>query len=94
MFKIKKYIRNKYVIAAFIFLIYSLFLDDIDLFTIIDQKQKLSKLSTTHTELQSKLNATKISLSKINNRSDLEHYAREVKLFKKENEEIFVISNE
>jgi cell division protein DivIC len=94
MFKIKKYIRNKYFIATCIFLIYSLFLDDIDLFTIIDQKQKLSKLGATHSELQSKLNETKISLSKINNRSELEHYAREVKLFKKENEEIFVISYE
>lgn len=94
MFKIKKYIRNKYIIATCIFLIYSLFLDDIDLFTIIDHKQKLSKLSATQSELQGKLNATKASLSKINNSSELEHYAREVKLFKKENEEIFVISYE
>jgi cell division protein DivIC len=91
---INKYIKNKYAIATLIFLIYSLFLDDIDLFTIIDQKQKLSKLNTTTTEIQDKLNSTKLSLSKINNLSDLEHYAREAKLFKKVNEEIFVISTE
>jgi hypothetical protein len=94
MVKLKKYIKNKYVIASLIFLIYSLFLDDIDLFTIIEQKQKLSKLNETQSELNSKLNATKVSLSKISNKSELEHYAREIKLFKKENEEVFVISYE
>ncbi len=94
MIKFKKYIKNKYVIATFIFLIYSLFLDDVDLFTIIDQKQKLNKLNVTQSELQAKLNSTKISLSKINNRTELEHFAREIKLFKKDNEEIFVISYE
>jgi hypothetical protein len=94
MVRLKKYIKNKYFIASLIFLIYSLFLDDVDIFTIYNQKQKLSKLSSTHAELQDKLNNTKESLSKINNKTELEHYAREKKLFKKENEEIFVISYE
>ena len=94
MLKIKTYLRNKYIIASLIFLVYSLFLDDIDIFTIINQKQKLHKLNQTQSELLSKLNDTKTSLSKINNKSDLEHFAREAKLFKKENEEIFVISYE
>jgi hypothetical protein len=71
-----------------------LFLDDIDIFTIVNQKQKLNKLSSTQVELQTKLDSTKTSLSKVNNKGELEHFAREKKLFKKENEEIFVISYE
>lgn len=94
MVRFKKYIKNKYIIATSIFLVYSLFLDDVDIFTIINQKQKLNKLNLTHSELQAKLNTTKASLSKINNKTELEHFAREKKLFKKENEEIFVISYE
>jgi cell division protein DivIC len=94
MVTFKKYIKNKYIIATLIFLVYSLFLDDIDIFTIINQKQKLNKLNRNHIELQAKLNSTKASLSKINNNTELEHFAREKKLFKKDNEEIFVISYE
>ena len=47
MVKLKKYIKNKYVIASLIFLIYSLFLDDIDLFTIIEQNGNAVNISET-----------------------------------------------
>ncbi len=92
--RVKKFLKDKYVIASLIFFIYTLFLDDIDIFTIVNQKQKLNKLSSTQVELQTKLDSTKTSLSKVNNKGELEHFAREKKLFKKENEEIFVISYE
>jgi cell division protein DivIC len=94
MIRVKKFLKDKYVIASLIFFIYTLFLDDIDIFTIVNQKQKLNKLSSTQVELQTKLDSTKTSLSKVNNKGELEHFAREKKLFKKENEEIFVISYE
>jgi cell division protein DivIC len=94
MMRVKKFLKDKYVIASLIFFIYTLFLDDIDIFTIVNQKQKLNKLSSTQVELQTKLDSTKTSLSKVNNKGELEHFAREKKLFKKENEEIFVISYE
>jgi hypothetical protein len=90
----KRYFKNKFVIASIIFFIYALFLDDIDIFTIINQRQKLNKLSKTERDLSQKLVDVKSSLNSIKNMNELEGYAREKKLFKKSNEEIFIISYE
>ncbi len=92
MIKIPKYIKNKYGLTIFIFLIYVLFLDDLDIFSIISQKQKLNKLEIQRNEMKNQLISTRSTLRKLNKINYLEAYARSEKFFKKENEEIFVIS--
>lgn len=92
MIKIPKYIKNKYGLTIFIFLIYVLFLDDLDIFSIISQKQKLNKLEIQRDNMKSQLISTRSTLRKLNKINYLEAYARSEKFFKKENEEIFVIS--
>ena len=92
MIKIPKYIKNKYGLTIFIFLIYVLFLDDLDIFSIISQKQKLNKLEIQRNEMKNQLLSTRSTLRKLNKINYLEAYARSEKFFKKENEEIFVIS--
>ena len=71
-----------------------LFLDDIDIFTIINQNNKLSHLEESKSEVSEKLALTKLTLKKLKYTSELENFAREEKLFKRDNEEIFVISYE
>jgi hypothetical protein len=71
-----------------------LFLDDIDIFTIINQNTKLGKLEEARQEVSVKLNQTQKTLKKLRYSSELESYAREEKMFKRENEDIFVISYE
>ncbi len=71
-----------------------LFLDDIDIFTIINQNNKLSHLEDAKSEVSEKLARTKLTLKKLKYTSELESFAREEKLFKRDNEEIFVISYE
>jgi len=93
----KKYLmpfRNKYLLAFTIFLVYNLFLDDIDVFTILNQNRRLSKLSTDQSEINVKLKDTKQTLRELKHGYALEKYAREEKLFKKDNEDIFIISYE
>jgi len=93
----KKYLmpfRNKYLLAFTIFLVYNLFLDDIDIFTIMNQNRRLSKLSTDQSEINIKLKETKQTLRELKHGYALEKYAREEKLFKKDNEDIFVITYE
>jgi hypothetical protein len=51
MIKIPKYLKNKYGLTIFVFLIYVLFLDDLDIFSIISQKQKLNKLEIQRNEI-------------------------------------------
>jgi len=92
MIKIPKYLKNKYGLTIFVFLIYVLFLDDLDVFSIISQKQKLNKLEIQRNEMKNQLLSTRSTLRKLNKINYLEAYARSEKFFKKENEEIFVIS--
>lgn len=90
--KIPSYLKNKYGLTLFVFLIYVLFLDDLDIFSIISQKQKLNKLEIQRNEMKNQLLSTRSTLRKLNKINYLEAYARSEKFFKKENEEIFVIS--
>jgi cell division protein DivIC len=93
----KKYLlpfRNKYLLAFTIFLVYNLFLDDIDMFTIINQNRRLSKLHADDREVSIKLKDTKQTLRELRHVYALERYAREEKLFKKDDEDLFVITYE
>lgn len=71
-----------------------LFLDDIDIFTVINQNRKLNMLEQSKAEVSEKLMRTQNTLKELRYPSQLESYAREEKLFKKDDEDIFVISYE
>ena len=94
MRKVPSLLKNKYFITSFIFIIYFLFLDDLDIITIINQKRKLTKLEVQRAILAENLKETKYTLKKLKNLNYLESYARSRKFFKKDNEEIFVITYE
>jgi cell division protein DivIC len=94
MKKLPRHLRNKYILTTYLFLIYILFLDDFDIFTIINQQIKLSTLEKAKIEVSGKLKETQQTLKTLRYSSSLESYAREEKFFKKDNEEIFVITNE
>lgn len=68
-----------------------LFLDDVDIFTIARQEIKLNKLQDEKEELKEKYLKTKATLDQLDNMESLERYAREEKMFKKDDEDIFVI---
>ena len=94
MEKLVGYFKNKFILTSFLFLVYSLFLDDVDIFTIINQKRKYYRLLEAKADVSEKLAQVKTQLNKLNFTTELESYAREKKLFKKENEDIFIISTE
>jgi cell division protein DivIC len=88
------YLKNKFILTGLVFLVYILFLDDVDIFTIINQIRKRNKIDVATTEAEAKLKATRYTLRKLHFTSELESYAREEKMFKKDDEDIFVISYE
>jgi cell division protein DivIC len=88
------YIQNKYIFATVLFMIYSLFLDDVDIFTIVNHNRKLNKLEVSKMETAHKLDSTQHLLETLRYDDQLESFAREHKLYKKEDEDIFVISKE
>jgi cell division protein DivIC len=74
--------------------VYFLFLDDTDIFTIVNHTRKLNRLEEAKALTSQKLDSTTILLKRLKHSSELESFAREEKLFKKENEDIFIISYE
>ena len=89
---VPSYFKNKYWVTIFVFLTYVLFLDELDIFSIIIQKKKLIELEIQRDDMKSQLLSTRATLRKLNKINYLESYARSQKFFKKENEEIFVIT--
>lgn len=90
--RIKSYLKNKYGLTLFVFLTYVLFLDELDIFSIIIQKRKLNQLEIQRDDMKSQLLSTRATLRKLNKINYLESYARSQKFFKKDDEEIFVIT--
>ncbi|MDA9881991.1 hypothetical protein N9C33_04265 [Crocinitomicaceae bacterium] len=70
---------------------YALFLDENDIFTIISQSNKLSSLKAETNEMNQNLKETQRILNRLKYSAEVEKYAREKKLFKKDDEDIFVI---
>lgn len=88
------YFRNKFILTGTIFFVYALFLDDIDLFSMISHSNKFRKIEASKVEVTEKLNKTRYTLRQLRYTSEVERYAREEKFFKRDNEDIFVISYE
>lgn len=89
-----RFFRNKYIFTLTIFSFFALFLDEYDLFTLISQNQKLSKIHDNQQVVELKLEDTKKTLKELKYAAALERYAREQKLFKKDDEDIFIITYE
>ena len=88
------YFKNKFILTSTIFVIYALFLDDNDIFSMVTHANKLSNLEEAKIEVSKKLERTRFTLKQMRYTSEVERYAREKKFFKRDNEDIFVITYE
>jgi len=83
--------RNKFIITSGIFLVYILFLDDSDIFTVYRNLRKRSDLIQQNKEIKQQLSESQLALRQLDKLNYLEHYARSKKYFKSLDEDIFVI---
>lgn len=88
------YLKNKFILTGLLFFLYALFLDDMDIFSMYRHTKKLNKLEAAKIDTRKKLAETNITLQELKTLSGKEKYAREKKFFKKDDEEIFVITYE
>lgn len=88
------YLKNKYIFTGILFVLYAVFLDDMDIFSMIRQTRKLNQIEASREEVKVKLVETEKTLEDLKTLSGKERYAREKKFFKKDDEDIFVISYE
>ncbi|MCO5268289.1 MAG: hypothetical protein M9897_05285 [Brumimicrobium sp.] len=82
------------MLTTVVFVVYILFLDDVDVFTIVRKEIRLNELKQEVEDLTIKYKEVKTSLTLLDDTKELERYARENKMFKKDDEDIFVISYE
>jgi cell division protein FtsB len=92
--RIPNWLKNKYILTSIIFALYFLFLDDWDIFTLVRQKRKLSQIEQQDEQMHQQLKDTKKTLRKLHRLDELEAYARSEKFFKRDDEEIFVVTKE
>lgn len=88
---IKRFLRNKFVLATLIFLLWMTFVDNNDFFR---QYRLLKRLREVKKEMQAKedlIADTQRQLKELKDKHLLEKFARETYLFKRPGEEVFVI---
>lgn len=87
------FFRNKYIIALIVFIVLMLFVDHNDMFNQFERKKQLNELLATKNFYAQQIEQTKKNLADLqNNSAALEKYAREKFLLKRDNEDLFVIS--
>lgn len=84
-------LKNKYALTIILFAIYSLFLDDHDVFSMFSTKQKLRSIEKEKIEVRQELHDTQHTLNRLKYSSEVERFARERKYFKKDDEDVFVL---
>ena len=90
---IPSWIKSKYFIALAAFVIVLLFLDKNDLFTQLERRKELRQLEKTRDHYNTQIEAEKKELESLkNNPATIEKYAREKYLMKRDNEDLFLIT--
>jgi len=85
-------LKNKYILTLSAFLLWMLFLNDIDLVFVVQTRAELADLRDQVEHLQEETDRARESLVDLNtNQESLEKFAREEYLMRKSLEEIFLI---
>ena len=90
--KIPSVLKNKYFIVGFLFIIWIIFLDENNLVSLNQQMNTLEEKQETIDSLKNEIFQMEGKLERLNNdHKELEKFARENFLMKKENEDIILI---
>lgn len=90
---IPSWLRNKYLISFAVFCVVILFLDKNDFLTQLDRRKELRELQQSKKHYSTQISAERKELEALkSNPATVEKYAREKYLMKRDNEELFIIS--
>lgn len=93
--KLPRWIKNKYTVSAVVFLVYLLFFDSHDLISQLQLKAELNEVEKTKAYYKEEIKITQNDLEELlTNNEQLERFAREKYLMKKDDEDIFVFVEE
>ena len=89
--KIPGLYRNKFVIASLIFILWMAFFDNNDLIRQYKVWDKLQDVKAESKRKKDMIHDIKTSLAQLQDKNQLEKFARETYMFKRDNEDIFVV---
>ena len=90
--KIPSIFKNKYFIVGFLFIIWIIFLDENNLVLLNQQQSKIEETQEIIDSLKTEISEMEDKLYRLNNnQKELEKFARENFLMKKDNEDIIII---
>jgi cell division protein FtsB len=91
MKKVFQFFKNRYLLTLALFVVYNLFINNIDIPFIISSRWELHKLREQAAQLEKDNQRAKEQLQAINSKSfELEKLAREEYFMKKPNEDVYV----
>jgi cell division protein DivIC len=91
MKKVFNFFKNRYLLTIALFVVYNLFINNIDIPFIISSRWELHKLREQALQLEKDNQRAKEQLQAINSKSfELEKLAREEYFMKKPNEDVYV----
>ena len=86
-------LKNKYFIATVLTLFYILLLHDTDVASLNKRKQRVNQLEIEIVQKKKQIEDLKISLNELENINSLEKFAREKYFFKRDDEDLFILSD-
>ncbi len=90
--RIPNWLKNKYVITSFVFLVFITFINDIDLIYVLKSRAELNNLQEEVERLKEENLHLNTTLSDYkNNKETAEKFARENYYMHKENEDLYII---
>jgi len=89
---LQKWLKNKFILASLFFIIWMVFIDNYDLFTIRKYRNKLDKVKLEQEFYEEKIKEAQASFQELtSNERAMERFARETYFMKRPNEDIFII---
>ena len=93
MEKLYKIIKNKYIISTALMLFYILLLHNTDLASLNKRKRRVRHLKLEIVQKKKKIEALKFALAELEDNNSLQKFAREKYYFKKDSEDLFILSD-
>ena len=90
--RILQFIKNRYFITLFVFLVWLIFIDHNNLVDRQKMYKEHQKLQETKREYKQKIKETRNAAKAMDNKDYLEKSAREKYLMKKEKEDIYIVT--
>jgi cell division protein FtsB len=91
---IPSWLKNKYLLTGVFFVVWMLFFDPKDILTDFERRDKLTELQKSELHLKQMISESRHELDLLkNNAQNIEKYAREKYMMKKDNEDLFIIKS-